>query len=139
MVLIGSMGRDDKGEPKEILVRFTGIQPVPSDFLKLAWVTQLYAQPEGRVGRPKLAQVEVVSGMETYTTVEVPMKPLVTSALKAARAVLRFDRSERRFESLACFNSSAGFRVIITTTLKIATIARTTRSSINVKLLRLSF
>lgn len=41
-------------------------------------------------------------------------------------------KSESRLLSLPCFNSSAGLRVSITTTDKIATIARTTNSSIRV-------
>ena len=77
--------------------------------------------------------MEVVDGRDTYTTVDVPMNPDVTSVENKLRAVLIVARSERRLESLACFKSSAGLRVTITTTLKTATMARVTRSSMRVK------
>ena len=92
-----------------------------------------------RSGRPRLEQLEVVDGRDTYTIVDVPMKPEVTSVENKLRAVLIVARSERRLESRACFKSSAGLRVITTTTERIATRARTTRSSMRVKELRLSF
>ena len=79
----------------------------------------------------------MVDGRDTYTTVDVPMNPPVTSAEKRFKAVLMVERSDRRLESLACFKSSAGLRVKMTTTLKIATRARTTKSSIRVKDFRL--
>ena len=47
-------------------------------------------------------------------------------------AVLIVARSERRLESLACFKSSAGLRVRITITERMATNAKTTNSSIRV-------
>jgi hypothetical protein len=77
--------------------------------------------------------LEVVDGRDTYTTVEVPMNPDVTSVEKRFKAVLIVARSERRLESRACLSNSAGFKVRTTTTLKIATRAKTTNSSINVK------
>ena len=43
------------------------------------------------------------------------------------------ERSESLLLSLACFSSSAGLRVIMTTTLRIETMAKTTRSSMRVK------
>ena len=63
----------------------------------------------------------------------VPIKPPVTSALYADNAVLRVDRSESLLLSLAWRKSSAGFRVIMTTTERMETMARVTRSSIKVK------
>ena len=76
--------------------------------------------------------MEVVDGRDTYTTVDVPMNPDVTSVENKLRAVLIVARSERRLESLACFKSSAGLRVTITTTERIATRAKTTNNSIRV-------
>jgi len=75
----------------------------------------------------------VVDGRDTYTTVDVPMNPDVTSVENKLRAVLIVARSERRLESLACLSNSAGLRVITTTTERMATNAKTTKSSINVK------
>ncbi len=62
----------------------------------------------------------------------VPINPEFMSVLKTPRALLIVERSESRLLSLACFRSSEGFRVRITTTERIATIAKTMRSSINV-------
>ena len=76
----------------------------------------------------------MVDGRDTYTTVDVPIKPDVTSAENKLRAVLMVERSERRLLSRACLMSSAGLRVKMTTTLKMATRARTTKSSMRVKL-----
>ena len=81
----------------------------------------------------------MVDGGDTYITVDVPMNPDVTSVENKLRAVLIVARSERRLESLACFKSSAGLRVTITTTERTATIARVTRSSMRVKELRFLF
>ena len=72
MVLTGSIGKVSKGEPKETEVRLTGIQPLLSTFLKLAEVAHLYDQPAGRAGRPRLAQPESLSGIDTYTVFPTP-------------------------------------------------------------------
>ena len=97
-------------------------------------MTQLYCQPVGRVGNPRDPQVdEALSGIDTYTIEEVPMKPFTTSEENKLREVFTVARSERRLESRACFKSSAGFKVITTTTERMATNAKTTKSSIRVK------
>ncbi len=64
---------------------------------------------------------------------DIPINPVETSAENRLSAVLIVERSENRLESLACLSNSPGLRAIMTTTLKIATRARTTRSSIKVK------
>jgi hypothetical protein len=45
------MGRAGKGALIEVDWKLTGIQPVPSVFLKFREVTQLYDQPGGKEGR----------------------------------------------------------------------------------------
>ena len=37
---MGSVGKELNGEPVETELKLTGIQPVPSVFWRLAWVTQ---------------------------------------------------------------------------------------------------
>lgn len=106
-------------------------------FRRFSDVAQLYAYPDGRVGRPNPIQVGDADGIDTYTTVDVPMNPEVTSVEKRFNAVLIVAKSERRLLSLACFKSSAGLRVRMTTTERMATRARTTSNSINVKDFRL--
>ena len=70
---------------------------------------------------------------------DVPINPDVTSAENKLRAVLIVERSERRLLSRACLMSSAGLRVKITTTERMATNAKTTNNSINVNDERLLF
>ena len=63
---------------------------------------------------------------------DVPINPLITSEEKRFKAVLMVERSDSLLESLACFKSSAGLRVKMTTTERMATNAKTTNNSINV-------
>ena len=63
---------------------------------------------------------------------DVTIKPLVTSEAKRLRDVLIVAKSDNLLLSRACFKSSAGLRVIITTTERMATSAKTTNNSINV-------
>ena len=82
---------------------------------------------------------DALSGIDTYTIEDVPMKPFTTSEENKLREVFTVARSERRLESRACLSNSAGLRVITTTTERMATKAKTTRSSMRVKLLLFLF
>lgn len=121
------------GEPTEIDVKLTGIQPVPSTFLYVEVDLQEYVWPEGNAGRPRFAHVGDVSGIEIYVVEAVPREGLLTSASYMDRALLIVARSEIRLLSLAARSNSAGFMVRTTTTARIATIPMTTRSSMRVK------
>ena len=57
---------------------------------------------------------------------------MITSEEKRLSEVLMVERSDSLLESLACFKSSAGLRVKMTTTERMATNAKTTNNSINV-------
>jgi hypothetical protein len=89
----------------------------------------------GKVGKPRLAQVEEESGMEIYTMLTVPMVVVGLVAWKIDKALLMDLRLEILLVSLVCFNSSEGFRVMMMILINNAKIAITMSSSIRVKLL----
>jgi hypothetical protein len=85
------------------------------------------------VGRPKLAQVVVESGMEIYTKEAVPMDDVGLVAWKMPKELLSEAKEEILLESLAFFNISLGLRVMMITLIRMAKIAMTMRSSMRVK------
>ena len=70
---------------------------------------------------------------------DVPINPLITSEEKRLSEVLMVERSDNLLLSRACLISSAGLRVKMTTTERMATNAKTTNNSINVNDERLLF
>ena len=77
--------------------------------------------------------MEVLSAIETYTTVEVPMKAFELSTSTRPNVLFSIARSERRVESRPALTSSAGLRIKTTAVARTARMAITTRSSIKVK------
>ena len=82
---MGSVGNEPKGEPYDMEVKLTGIQPVPSVFLYVDDAAQWYVQPAGRAGRLRpwhwspAVEVAVLSGMEIYVVEAVPNEPVTWS------------------------------------------------------------
>jgi len=69
------------------------------------------------------------------SAVEVPVNKVEVAYVEAYRlsAVLRLPKSLSRWESLACFNNSAGFKTTVTVVAKIANMPITINNSNNVK------
>ena len=139
----GSTGREPKGEPKDAELKLTGSQPVPSAFLYVEDAEQWYVQPVGRIGRlspphwlPRVVEVAVGSGMDTYVIDAVPSEPDGESTLNRLSARFIVSMSDILWESLPCLSISAGLRVIMTNTESMAIMETTTRSSMRVKLER---
>ena len=82
---MGSVGREPNGEPYDMELKLTGIQPVPSTFLYVDDAEQWYVQPEGRDGRLSpwhwvpADEVAVVSGIDIYVVEAVPREPVTLS------------------------------------------------------------
>ena len=82
---MGSVGSVPNGEPYDMEVKLTGIQPVPSVFLYVEDAAQWYVQPEGRAGNERpwhwspCVEVAVLSGMDMYVVEAVPSEPVTLS------------------------------------------------------------
>ena len=81
-----------KGLPVVMEEKDIGIHPFPLVSVRVEVETQWYDQPVGRAGRPRSEQEELVSGILTYTTLEVP-KLVFLSARYCLMAVLISARS----------------------------------------------
>jgi hypothetical protein len=154
-VLTGSTGKALIGAPELIAVKLTGIHPVPFTARDAAVPAPLLAtfSPPVNPQPPITLGVEVtqpVVAVSLALLIELPLGPEInivlvvlvleplihvvveTSVAYKDNELLSVAKSETRFESLAWRKSSAGFKVKMTTTAKIAMIAITTRSSMRV-------